>query len=122
MKNRRFWTTDYPVLCYPSTSEKSQKIDTLVMSHLCDPSSKQMKISLFDGLIENKTDEFLGFVDIFIDSQDCKIAYLVHEESQEKQLAIKFVYYKNPFLKKAFNQKKFWATQEVRFECNAALL
>ena len=63
MDNRRFWTSDYPVLCYPSSYDGTHgdsNCRSLVMTHLADSKADKKVIPL-----ENK---FLGFVDIFAES------------------------------------------------------
>ena len=110
MKNRRFWASDYPLLCFPYMLENKARIDSFVMINVCDPHSGHMTINL--------KSKFISFVDTYIDSKDAQIAYLSYLDEEEDQIALTFIYYKDPFLKKKFNDKSYWTYKYLNFDCN----
>ena len=90
---RKFWITDYPLLCYLSRSSKDRTVKAplqLVMVNLADEDAPMQIFKLKKG------QRFISFVDTFYNGVDAAINVLLEEDDQ---LVMKKFKYLRPFAK-----------------------
>ena len=92
-KPKRFWITDYPILCYYQRSQDDNR-DHLMMVNLIDQDCRQVDIPLEDG------QEFLSFVDRKNSRHAAIINVLVKDTKFDDELYVCEYSYENPFEKR----------------------
>ena len=117
--NKRFWQTDYPLLCYPTSNDASLETDSLLLTHLADSTAPKKTYNI--------RGKFIGFIDNFQVQGDAKICFLEkltaksgdQIDSERVNYRLTSLFYKNPFEIKKFDDEKFWEDKEsIEISCS----
>ena len=91
---RRFWMSDYPLLCYLQYNNQGQP-KYLVMTHIGDPDQPTKTFILTED------EQFVQFVDQTQTKHSASVKVLIYDSSSN-EMAIKTYRYLNPCQKKQF--------------------